>query len=198
MELFDTIENLDFEKKKYLEDYLSSINNFPYIYLWWISESCDEAIKFFNKNDINIKGIYELNPDKYDYEYKNIPVIKQTFDTIDEDWAIVITCSYFETIKDKLLVNYKNIEKKLFLFDGYFLENNDSKYYLDNKDEILNCYNSLADEKSKILYNALLKYRYIRNPNLIKDLYESRYECYLDKVFIDKFKDWLYKWKDFK
>ena len=52
--------------------------------------------------------------------------------------------------------------------------------------------NSLADEKSKILYNALLKYRYIRNPNLIKNLYESRYECYLDKVFIDNFKDWLY------
>ena len=192
MELFDTIENLDYEKKEFLENYLSSINNFPYIYLWWISESCDEAIKFFNKNKITIKGIYELNPDKYDYKYKDIPVIKQSFDSIDEEWAIIITCSYFETIKNKLLVNYKDIENRLFLFDGYFLEDKSSKYYLDNKDYILNCYNSLADEKSKTLYNALLKYRYIRNPNLIKDLYESRYECYLDKVFIDNFKDWLY------
>ena len=85
MELFDTIENLDYEKKEYLENYLSSINNFPYIYLWWISESCDEAIKFFNKNNITIKGIYELNPDKYDYEYKDIPVTKQSFDSIDEE-----------------------------------------------------------------------------------------------------------------
>jgi hypothetical protein len=78
------------------------------------------------------------------------------------------------------------------LFDGYFLENKDINYYIDNKDIITKCYDSLEDDFSKKLYNSLLKYRYIRNPELINNLYESRNECYLDKVFIDNFKDGLY------
>ena len=192
MELFDNIHNLDEEKESYLKKYLWNIKEYSYIYLRGISESCDEAIKFFQKNNINIKWIYELNPDKYDYNYKNIDVVKQTFDDIDSEWAIVITCSYYETIKNKLLVNYEDIEKRLFLFDGYFLENKDINYYIDNKDIITKCYDSLEDDFSKKLYNSLLKYRYIRNPELINNLYESRNECYLDKVFIDNFKDGLY------
>jgi hypothetical protein len=75
------------------------------------------------------------------------------------------------------------------VFDGYFLENKTSKYYLDNKDVILRCYNALEDDFSKKLYNALLKYRFIRNPKYISKLYESRNECYLDQVFMDNFKD---------
>lgn len=190
--LFDTIINMDKEKKEYIDNYLKEIKRFPYIYLWGISESCDEAIKFFNENNIIIKGIYEMNPDKYDYKYKNIDVIKQTFDNIDLLGAIIITCSYYETIKEQLLIKYKDIEKRLFLFDGYFLENKGTKYYLNNKDTIVRCYNSLADNKSKEIYDKLLKYRYIRNPKLIKYLYDSRNECYLDKVFIEKYKDGLY------
>jgi len=192
MMLFDTIINMDKEKNEYIDNYLKDIKRFPYIYLWGISESCDEAIKFFNENNIIIKGIYELNPDKYDYKYKNIDVIKQTFDNIDLLGAIIITCSYYETIKEQLLIKYKDIEKRLFLFDGYFLENKGTHYYLNNKDTIVRCYNSLEDNKSKEIYDNLLKYRYIRNPKLIKDLYESRNECYLDKVFIEKYKDGLY------
>ena len=192
MELFDTISKLDIEKKEYLKKYLDNIKNYPYIYLWWISESCDEAINYFKKNNICIKGIYELHPDNYDYRYKGIDVVKQSYDDIDTKGAIVITCSYYETIKNNLLVNYKDIEKRLFLFDGYFLENKSSKYYLDNKGTILRCYNSLEDDFSKELYNALLKYRFIRNPEYISKLYGSRNECYLDQVFIDNFKDWLY------
>ena len=192
MELFDTISKLDIEKKEYLKKYLDNIKNYPYIYLWWISESCDEAINYFKKNNICIKGIYELHPDNYDYRYKGIDVVKQSYDDIDTKGAIVITCSYYETIKNNLLVNYKDIEKRLFLFDGYFLENKSSKYYLDNKGTILRCYNSLEDDFSKELYNALLKYRFIRNPEYISKLYGSRNECYLDQVVIDNFKDWLY------
>ena len=60
---------------------------------------------------------------------------------------------------------------------------------MDNKEIITKCYNALEDEFSKKLYNALLKYRFIRNPEYISDLYESRNECYLDKVFINNFKD---------
>ena len=192
MELFDNIVNLNKKKEEYIDNYLKEIKKFPYIYLWGISESCDEAINFFRNNDIFIKAIFELNPDKYSYKYKNIDVIKQTFDDIDLEGAIVITCSYYETIKNKLMIKYKDIGKRLFLFDGYFLENRDINYYLDNKDTIEKCYNALEDNKSKEIYNALLKYRYIRNPKLIKDLYESRNECYLDNVFIDNYKDGLY------
>ena len=192
MELFDNINNISKEKDKYLKTYLKQLKKFPYIYLWGISESCDEAIKLFNKNNIVIKAIIEQNPDKYDYKYKDITVIKQSFDNIDSNGAIVITCSYYETIKDKLLVNYKDIEKSLFVFDGYFLENKTIKYYLNNKEIIEGCYNALEDEKSKELYNNLLKYRYIRDPKLINDLYENRSECYLDKIFIDNYQDGLY------
>ena len=192
MELFDNINNISKEKAKYLKTYLKQLKNFPYIYLWGISESCDEAIKLFNKNNIVIKAIIEQNPDKYDYKYKDITVIKQSFDNIDSNGAIVITCSYYETIRDKLLVNYKDIEKSLFVFDGYFLENKTTKYYLNNKEIIEGCYNALEDEKSKELYNNLLKYRYIRDPKLINDLYENRSECYLDKIFIDNYQDGLY------
>ena len=192
MELFDNINNISKEKAKYLKTYLKQLKKFPYIYLWGISESCDEAIKLFNKNNIVIKAIIEQNPDKYDYKYKDITVIKQSFDNIDSNGAIVITCSYYETIRDKLLVNYKDIEKSLFVFDGYFLENKTTKYYLNNKEIIEGCYNALEDEKSKELYNNLLKYRYIRDPKLINDLYENRSECYLDKIFIDNYQDGLY------
>lgn len=192
MELFDNINNISKEKAKYLKTYLKQLKKFSYIYLWGISESCDEAIKLFNKNNIVIKAIIEQNPDKYDYKYKDITVIKQSFDNIDSNGAIVITCSYYETIRDKLLVNYKDIEKSLFVFDGYFLENKTIKYYLNNKEIIEGCYNALEDEKSKELYNNLLKYRYIRDPKLINDLYENRSECYLDKIFIDNYQDGLY------
>jgi uncharacterized protein (DUF488 family) len=69
------------------------------------------------------------------------------------------------------------------------LENKTSKYYIKNKEIIEKCYNSLEDDYSKELYNALLKYRFIRDPKLITNLYESRNECYLDKVFIENFKE---------
>ena len=192
MKLFDTINTLDNRKKEYWDYIIKKIKEHSYVYLRWISESCDEAIYFFNKNKIIIKWIFELQPENYDYKYKWIDLIKQSYNNIDNQWAIVITCSYYETIKNQLKFNYKDIENRLFMFDWYFLEDKTINYYIENKETILNCYNSLEDEKSKEIYNALLEYRYIRNPELISKLYESRNNCYLDKVFIDNFKDWLY------
>ena len=77
MKLYREINKLDLEKEKYISDYIKKITKFEYVYLWGISESCDEAIKFFNKNKIKIKAIIDQNPDKYDYKYKNIEVIKK-------------------------------------------------------------------------------------------------------------------------
>ena len=192
MKLFDTINTLDNRKEEYWDNFIKKIKKHPFVYLRWISESCDEAINFFNKNKIIIKWIFELHPENYDYKYKWIDVLKQSYDNIDNQWAIVITCSYYETIKNQLKINYKDIENRLYMFDWYFLEDKKIIYYIDNKETILNCYNSLQDEKSKEIYNALLEYRYIRDPKLISKLYESRNDCYLDKIFIDNFKNWLY------
>ena len=192
MQLFDSINTLDNRKKEYWDNFIKKIKEHSYVYLRWISESCDEAINFFNKNKIIIKWIFELHPENYDYKYKWIDVLKQSYDNIDSQWAIVITCSYYETIKNQLKINYKNIENRLYMFDWYFLEDKTINYYINNKGTILNCYNSLQDEKSKEIYNALLEYRYIRDPKLISKLYESRNDCYLDKIFIDNFKYWLY------
>lgn len=192
MKLFEEINTLDSDKEIYINKLINKIKKFSHVFLWGISESCDAAINFFNNNNIQIKAIIDQFPDKYNYKYKEIEVIAQPFDNIDKDGAYIITISYYETIKNKLIIKNPNIEKQLFLFDGYFLENKTIKYYLDNKETIEKCYNSLADAKSKKIYNNLLKYRYIRDPKLIKNLYESRNECYLDKLFINKYKEGLY------
>lgn len=192
MNILTEIDKLDIEKEQYQNKYLKSIRKFSYVYLWGISESCDEAIKFFNKHNITIKAIIEQIPDKYNYKYNNIDVIEQPFNNIDEKAAYIITISYYETIKNKLLINYKEIEKQLFIFDGYFLDNKNAKNYQKNKDIIEKCYKNLADKKSKDIFKALLKYRPIRDPKLINNLYDSRKDCYLDKVFIDNYKDGLY------
>ena len=192
MNILTEIDKLDQEKEKYQKSYINKIKKYPYIYLWGISESCDEAIKFFKKHNITIKAIIDQIPDKYNYKYQNIDVIEQPFDSIEENAAYIITISYYETIKNKLITKYKDIEKQLFLFDGYFLDTKNSKNYQKNKEIIENCYKNLSDDKSKKIFKSLLKYRPIRDPKLIINLYDNRKECYLDKVFIEGFKDGLY------
>ena len=192
MELYRNINKLKEDKKNYTKSYINKIKKFKDIYLWGISESCDEAINFFNKNKIIINAIIDQNAEKYNYNYKGINVIKDKYENIDKNSAIIITCSYYETIKNKLITKESKIEKRLFIYDGYFLENKNINYYLKNKDTIEKNYKELKDKESKKLYNNLLKYRYIRDPKLISNLYRNREECYLDKIFIDNYKDGLY------
>ena len=192
MKLFADINTLDKDKDTYEKSYISAIKKYPYIYLWGISESCDEAIAFFKKHNITIKGIYNINSKLYNYSYMDIPVIEESFDNIDTTAAIVTTNSYYETFRERLLKKYPNIDSNLFVFDGYFLENKNTDYYIENKDVITKCYKALKDDYSKELYDALLRYRYIRDTNIIKNLYESRSNCYLDDVFINTYKDGLY------
>jgi len=192
MKLFDNIQKLDDDRENYIKEYVNSIKMFPYIYLWCISESCDEAILFFNKYNIKIQGIYNVNSEKYNFLYKDIPVIEQSFDNIDINAAIIVTCSYYELFRTELLKKYPDIDNNLFIFDGYFLDNKNSDYYKENKNIITKCYEALEDDYSKELYDALLKYRFIRDPKIIKGLFESRNNCYLDDVFIDNYKAGLY------
>ena len=192
MKLFADINTLDKDKDTYEKSYISAIKKYPYIYLWGISESCDEAIAFFKKHNITIKGIYNINSKIYNYSYMDIPVVEESFDNIDTTAAIVTTNSYYETFRERLLKKYPNIDSNLFVFDGYFLENKNTDYYIENKDVITKCYKALKDDYSKELYDALLRYRYIRDTNIIKNLSESRSNCYLDDVFINTYKDGLY------
>ena len=192
MKLFDNIQKLDDDRENYIKEYVNSIKMFPYIYLQGISESCDEAILFFNKYNIKIQGIYNVNSEKYNFLYKDIPVIEQSFDNIDINAAIIVTCSYYELFRTELLKKYPDIDNNLFIFDGYFLDNKNSDYYKENKNIITKCYEALEDDYSKELYDALLKYRFIRDPKIIKGLFESRNNCYLDDVFIDNYKAGLY------
>ncbi len=192
MELFKDIELLDKEKEEYVNTFLNQIRKFDSVYLWGISESCDEAILFFQEHNIAIKGIYDGRDEEYNHIYKGIPVLPQTFDELDPNSAIVVTISYYDLFRTKLIDKYPNIDDFLFVYDGYFVENKDISYYKDNKDIIIKNYEALADDYSKELYNAVLKYRYVRNPKLIKDLYHPRITCYLDDEFINNYKDGLY------
>ena len=192
MELFEEIQLLDVEKEKFEKEFVKKIKKYKYVYLWGISESCDEAIYYLNKNNIKINGIYNANADKYNYTYRNIPVLPQSFDNIDTGGAVIVTNSYYDLFRKKLIDRYLNIDDFLYVFDGYFLEEKTVSYYLDNKETIIKCYNALADKHSKKLYNALLKYRYVRDPKIIKELYDLRDNCYLDNIFINNFKDGLY------
>ena len=180
------------EKETYLKDFVDKLRVFNKVMLWGLSESADAAIDFFNENNIVVNGIYDNDINKNGTYYRNIIILNPGDEVNDKNTALVITCSYYENIRKSLLVNDSNIDDRLFMFDGYFLE--DNIYY--NDDNVLNMinnnYNLLNDDKSKVLYKALLKYRDIRDINLIKDLYDSRSDCYLDEVFISRFRSGLY------
>lgn len=192
MELFDNIKNLDYQRQEYINTFIKKIKQFPYVSLWGISESCDEAIKFLRSNNIVIKSIYNVNAEEYNFTYRNIPVVQQSFDEIDTNGAIIVTCSFYNDFRSKLIQKYPNIDDNLFLFDGYFLEDKKVSYFIENKNVIIKCYDSLVDDLSKKSYDALLKYRFIRDSEIIKNLCNPRNDCYLDDVFINNYKSGLY------
>lgn len=187
-----SIKDLEKEKIKYEEEFLNKVKSFKKVMLWGMSECAVEAIQFFSKNGIKVDGIYDNNVFKNGKSYLNINIMIPDHSIYDKDTALIVTCSYYETIRESLLKNDSNIDNRLFMYDGYFLEDKSINYYDDNKEKILNCYRTLEDEKSKLLYINLLKYRYIRDINLIKDLYDSRLNCYLDTIFLNNYKKGLY------
>ena len=186
------LDNLNVEKKLFINNFLLNISNFKRVMLWGLSESAFEAIKFFSKHNIKVDGIYDNDINKEGTYFNDVQIFVPGDDVYDKDTALVITCSYYENIRLSLIDRDNNIDDRLFMFDGYFLEEN--IYYEDKEilNKINNNYDLLEDELSKKLYVNLLKYRDIRNIDLIKDLYHPRSECYLDECFLSKFKDGLY------
>lgn len=190
----EMLKGLKEQQKEYERNFINEIKSFSGVILWGLSESTEQAIKYFNKNNVNIMGIFDNDKSKDGALYHDIKIIYPTDQLIsDTNIALVITCSYYETIRNNILKLDSEIDQRLFMFDGYFLEDN-ANYYDD--ENILNIiednYNALEDDKSKKLYIELLKYRYIRDINLINDLYDSRNYCYLDNVFLDNYNAGLY------
>lgn len=185
-------QNLEKDKKVYQDNLIKELKKFKKIMLWGLSESATAAIEFLKNNNVSIAGIYDNDKSKNNTLYQGIKVLVPDNSVYDKDTALVITCSYYETLRKDMLKKDLLVDKRLFMFDGYFLEDKDVSYYEKNKEKIQNCYNNLEDEKSKKLYTSLLKYRYIRNINLLEGLYDSRKDCYLDNVFLNNFKSGLY------
>lgn len=186
------LSNLNVQKNDFISKFLNNISKFKRVMLWGLSESADAAIEFFTEHNIKVDGIYDNDKSKSGTLYKGVEIFYPGDDVFCEDTALVITCSYYENIRLSLIDRDPDIDNRMFMYDGYFKDNE----YLYDNDKVLSLinknYDELGDDKSKVLYEALLKYRYIRDIRIIKELYESRSECYLDKVFLDRFKDGLY------
>jgi FkbM family methyltransferase len=194
MNLKDIIEfkKLKSLKGKYNEQFLIDTSKYSKVILWGLSESTTQAILFFRKNNIEVNAIYDDDETKFGTKYMEVPIIKPDISCQDKDCALIITCSYYETIRQKIIKYDTNIDDRLFVFDGYFLEDIDDNFYKNNEEAIILCYQSLADDISKDLYIALLEYRYLRDINIIKNKYLSRYDCYYDQVFLNNFRNGLY------
>lgn len=190
--LLEDIKNWENIKSKYNEHLISKLKGFSKVILYGPSESAVVAIDFFKKNNIVVDEIYNdfaQNDNEYFYGVK---VTKPKIDNLEKNAAIIVTISYFDEIKERLEKFDSEIANRLFVFDGYFVTDVNLKKFTDNIDKIVDNYNSLADEKSKSLYLTLLKYRYVRDTNMLKNLIEPRKDCYFDNVFLDNFKDGLY------
>lgn len=122
---------------------------YPKRVLYGIGESTSYALNFFQKNNVDIHGIYDDNEQINNTYYDGVLVTLPEYDR--KDVAIIITCSFYSQIRDNLLKYDENIDKRLFAFDVYFREDLDLNYFNDNKNKIEYTYNALEDEKSKYI-----------------------------------------------
>ncbi|MGD9901622.1 MAG: FkbM family methyltransferase [Spirochaetales bacterium] len=192
MTLKDIIKEYENGNFETYQNLIEKLKKFERVYLYGISESAVVAVKVLSKNKIKINGILEADSKKIGSMFNELPVLSYNQIADDSKTAIVITCSYCEQIKKAIIANDKSASKRIFVFDGYFLDKYKSGLYDENKDKIYECYNSLNDAHSKKLYLALLKYRYTRKISLIENLFEPRTKTYYDSVFLNNFKDGLY------
>ena len=119
------------DKEIYLSNFVDNLKVFNKVMLWGLSESADAAIDFFRDNNINITGIYDDDKSKNGTSYRDISIFNPGDEVFESDRALVITCSYYESIRKSLIDKDPNIDDRLFMFDGYFLE--DNIYYIEQK-----------------------------------------------------------------
>lgn len=186
MDVFKNLSTLKEKKKEHEKFLIDNVSMFSKKVLYGIGESATSAINFFKEHNVVIDAIFDEDEAKNNTYYDRVLVTLPEYE--DKDLAIVVTCSFYEEIRTKYLKYDKDIDKRLFIFDGYFREDFDIKFYEENKEKIYNAHNLLEDNKSKLVFNKMLEYRYVRNPHDLKDIIEPRVNGYFDEVFLNEFK----------
>ena len=186
MNFFTNMDRIQSQKGKYEKNLITSILKYPKRVLYGVGESASWALNFFKDNNVQIHGIYDDNEKLNGTYYEGVLVTLPEYER--NDVAIIIVCSFIKQIRSKLLEFDQDIDKRLFILDGYFRDNAEYDYFMENKEKIEYAYNHLEDEKSKYILDKLLEYRYLRDNNILKDFAESESEAYFDEVFLNNFK----------
>ncbi len=186
MNFFINMENIQRQKGEYEKNLIASILKYPKRVLYGIGESASYALKFFKDNNVEIHGIYDDNEKLNGTYYEGVLITLPEYER--KDVAIIIVCSFVNQIRTKLLEFDHDIDNRLFILDGYFRENVDYDYFIENKEKIEYAYHHLEDEKSKYILDKLLEYRYLRDNSILKDFVETESKAYFDEVFLNNFK----------
>lgn len=175
------------EKDKYEKNWLNKLKKYPIIALYGIGESASYAINYLKKNSIHVDYIFDDDPQKNNSYSDGVLVTLPKYE--NQNIAIVVTCSYYNEIREKLLLHDPKIDQRLFMFDGYFRNDYDFENIKEkDKEKILHVYKRLADDKSRKVFEKVLKYRYIRDKSILSDIFDPEKNRYFDKVVLDKLK----------
>lgn len=175
------------EKNEYEKNWIKQIRKYSSVALYGIGESASYTINYLKENSIDVDYIFDDDPQKNNSYSDGILVTLPKYE--NKDIAIVVTCSYYNEIRNKLILHDYKIDQRLFMFDGYFRDDYDfNNVREEDKEKILHVYKKLADDKSRKVFKKVLKYRYIRDKEILSDIAEAEKNRYFDKVVLDKLK----------
>ncbi len=156
------------------------------IALYGIGESASYALNYLKDNHIKVDYIFDDDPQKNNSYSEGVLV---TLPKYEPNIAIVVTCSYYNEIREHLLLHDNEIDQRLFMLDGYFRNDyNFDAVKEKDKEKIFYVYQTLADDKSKEVFEKVLKYRYIRDKSILNDIVEPEKNRYFDQVVLDRLK----------
>lgn len=186
MNFFSNLDDIKKRKGIYEQSLINSVLKYPRRVFYGIGESASYALNFFKENNVEIHGIYDNNENISGTYFDGLLITLPEYSR--RDVAIIVTCSFYNKIRNNLLEYDKNIDERLFLFDGYFRENIELDYFMAYRTKIEYVYNELEDKKSKYILERLLEYRYLRDSKILMDFVEPEDEGYFDEVFLNSFK----------
>lgn len=175
------------EKKEYEKKLLNKLKTYSVVALYGIGESASYAIKYLKENHIHVDYIFDDDPEKNNSYSDGVLVTLPDYE--NQNIAIVVTCSYYSEIRERFLLHDKEIDQRLFMIDGYFRNDYDFENIKEeDQKKILYVYKKLEDNKSRRVFEKILKYRYIRDKDILIDIVEPEKNRYFDKVVLDKLK----------
>ena len=174
------------EKYEYENNWLKKLRKYSSVALYGIGESASYALNYLKDNHIKVDYIFDDDPQKNNSYSEGVLV---TLPKYEQNIAIVVTCSYYNEIREHLLLHDKEIDQRLFMLDGYFRNDyNFDAVKEKDKEKIFYVYQTLADDKSKEVFEKVLKYRYIRDKSILNDIVEPEKNRYFDQVVLDRLK----------